>query len=543
MKTKKASPTEPVTVFFYHDPYPNFNKNSHDIVITPKLSNRKDTKFGMGCAIYFRTYDGAYESFNGHCAIQGNNNLNEFFNSVLQSHEPIDARSLKVPFRTLLSDSKSYNLLHNIFGAKRARELLTAAQDIAVATGFHVSWRGFTSSSEFSLGFIRSSEAYFAFRRAKRIIQGLSIKVADARQTFSAALIGKGPNVTFNFLFDKSNFFRGRISVIIGQNGSGKTASLAKLARGLADTKNKSVEITNRPDLNQVLAFIHTSSRRQFTPASEAGMGRARIFTFNPATPKKYDSVPMTQLLVDVARSLGPMYKSLDIFREVLAAEFPNLQLYIPIDHPNNNEPNSNKRDGHADFEDWMRGGEFSQLKQIAQIDHSRPIKFVDERGSERPLSLGQQSFINFCLIALANAGPSSAFIIDEPENFLHPNLISRFMRTLNKILEATQSIAIIATHSPFVVREVQSAQVHVMWESEGLIKVSHPRLQTLGANVASISNEVFGDDLPMHLYEELVVHAKNQSSTFTEALQKYSGELSTEALMLLHKKMDSENA
>ncbi|HDS1738365.1 AAA family ATPase [Pseudomonas putida] len=543
MKTKHPAPMQHVTVRFAYQNQASVDLSHPDIYIIPKQGGRNDSMFGMGCSISFRTKDGYFETFNGHCAVQGFRNLIEFFNNIVQSPESVDARSLKVPFRTLLSDSKSYNILHIIFGAKRARELLTAVQDIAVATAFHAPWRGFTSSSEFSLGFIRSSEAYFAFRRAKRIIQGLSIKAADARQTFSAALIGKGPNVTFNFLFDKSNFFRGRISVIIGQNGSGKTASLAKLARGLADTKNKSVEITNRPDLNQVLAFIHTSSRRQFTPASEAGMGRARIFTFNPATPKKYDSVPMTQLLVDVARSLGPMYKSLDIFREVLAAEFPNLQLYIPIGPPNNNEPSSNKRDGHANFEDWMKGGEFSQLEQIAQIDHARPIKFVDERGTERALSLGQQSFINFCLIALANAGPSSAFIIDEPENFLHPNLISRFMRTLNKILEATQSIAIIATHSPFVVREVQSAQVHVMWESEGLIKVSHPRLQTLGANVASISNEVFGDDLPTHLYEELLVHAKNQSSTFTEALQKYSGELSTEALMLLHKKMDSENA
>ncbi|MNN89722.1 hypothetical protein D3C81_2075780 [compost metagenome] len=81
------------------------------------------------------------------------------------------------------------------------------------------------------------------------------------------------------------------------------------------------------------------------------------------------------------------------------------------------------------------------------------------------------------------------------------------------------------------------------MWDSEGVINVSHPRLQTLGANVASISDEVFGDDLPQHLYEELVTHAKNQSSTFTEALKKYSGELSTEALMLLRKKMEGDNA
>ncbi|MCJ7853071.1 AAA family ATPase [Pseudomonas monteilii] len=543
MKSKQPAPKDLITVRFAHQTFEEDDTESADIYILPKNKYRKDSIFKMGCTIAFKISEGEYEILDGHCAIQEVKNLPEFLSITLQDEESVDARSIKAPFRTLLSDSKSYNILYNRFGSKRAKELLTAAQDIAVSSTFLVPWQGFTSSSEFSLGFIRSSEAYFAYRRAKRIIQGLSIRAADARQTFSAELKGKGPKVTFDFLFDQSNFFRGRISVIIGQNGSGKTASLAKLARGLADTKSQHVAITNRPDLNQVLAFIHTSSRRQFTPASEEGMGRARIFTFNPATPKKYDSVPMTQLLVDVARSVGPMSRSLEIFREVITYEFPSLQLYIPVKSSNNDQPNAQKRDSHVNLEDWMKGGEFSQLEQVAQVDHSRPLKFVDADNNERTLSLGQQSFVNFCLIALSNAGPSSAFIIDEPENFLHPNLVSRFMRTLNKILEATKSIAIIATHSPFVVREVQSAQVHVMWDSEGVINVSHPRLQTLGANVASISDEVFGDDLPQHLYEELVTHAKNQSSTFTEALKKYSGELSTEALMLLRKKMEGDNA
>ncbi|NIF28882.1 AAA family ATPase [Pantoea sp. Tr-811] len=540
---KQPSPIDLITVRFAHQSFEENDTEHADIYIIAKTKYVREKNLKMGCAIAFKIGDGEYEILDGFCAVPDTQNLAFFVSTSLGGEGSIDARSIKVPFRTLLSDSKSYNILYNRFGAKRAKELLTAAQDIAVSSTFFIPWQGFTSSSEFSLGFIRSSEAYFAYRRAKRIIQGLSIRAADARQTFSAELKGKGPKVTFDFLFDQSNFFRGRISVIIGQNGSGKTASLAKLARGLADTKSQNVAITNRPDLNQVLAFIHTSSRRQFTPASEEGMGRARIFTFNPATPKKYDSVPTTQLLVDIARSVDPMYRSLDILREVINYEFPSLQLYIPVKRSDTDQATPQARDGYVNLEHWMEGGEFSQLEQVAQVDHSRFIKFVDGQNNERTLSLGQQSFLNFCLIALSNAGPSSAFIIDEPENFLHPNLISRFMRTLNKILEATKSIAIIATHSPFVVREVQSAQVHVMWESEGAINVSHPRLQTLGANVASISDEVFGDDLPQHLYEELVTHAKNQSSSFTEALKKYSGELSTEALMLLHKKMEGDNA
>jgi predicted ATPase len=543
MKSTPSTSTPPIKVHFALQAEKIIDEAIADIYIIPQKSNRKNHGFEYNCLIAFKVGHDEYDMLDGQCAIQGTTDLKEFLGHTLNSDSTISSHSVRQPFRTLLTDSKSYNILYKQFGSKRAIELLTAVQDIAVATQFSSPWRSFTSSREFSLAFIRSSEALFAYRRAKRIVQGLSIRAADARQNFSAKLIGRGPNVTFNFLYDKDNFFRGRISVIIGQNGSGKTASLSKLARGLADIKSKDVIINDRPDINQVLAFIHTSSRREFTPTSQSGIGRARVFTFNPATPKKYDSIPMTQLLVNIARSLGPLSKSLDILRDVIIQEFPHLKVCIPIKISSTSSQNQNNMEGHVNINDWMKGGELQQLEQIGEIDHSRPIRFVDEDNNVRKLSLGQQSFINFCLVALSNAGPSSAFIIDEPENFLHPNLISRFMRTLNKILDTTKSIAIIATHSPFVVREVQSAQVHVMWERDGVINVSHPRLQTLGANVASISDEVFGDDLPSHLYEELIAHAKKHSSTFAEALKKYSSELSTEALMLLRKKMESEDA
>lgn len=190
-------------------------------------------------------------------------------------------------------------------------------------------------------------------------------------------------------------------------------------------------------------------------------------------------------------------------------------------------------------FSEWKRGGEQRILNNAANVASGQSLRFVDKHGKERKLSLGQQAFLKFILVALANSGPASALIIDEPENFLHPNLISRFMRSLNKILNGTRSIAFVATHSPFVVREVQSAQVHVMRNEEGVLTVRKPRMQTLGANVASISNEVFGDDLPHHLYEELLELTEQESNTFSEALNKYSSELSAEALMRLRRMME----
>ncbi len=245
-------------------------------------------------------------------------------------------------------------------------------------------------------------------------------------------------------------------------------------------------------------------------------------------------------MLIDVARGHDSYGSLLEHLSDIFKTEFGNLSVFVPVKLDQTSQYGRDNIE-YLLFDDWVKGKEPQIFKRTATIAPWKPIKFVDKDGKNRKLSLGQQAFLRFILLALANSGPASAFLIDEPENFLHPNLISRFMRSLNKILKGTRSIAFVATHSPFVVREVQSAQVHVMRDEDGTLKVRKPLMQTLGANVSSISNEVFGDDLPHHLYEELLEIAEKESNTFSEALAKYSSELSTEALMLLRRMMERQ--
>jgi hypothetical protein len=260
----------------------------------------------------------------------------------------------------------------------------------------------------------------------------------------------------------------------------------------------------------------------------------------DPLSTHRRKEGPDTGLLARVARAHDDLDEpSLDYLSSIFREEFPELRAFVPI-REGALATYPHARNGYIPLETWMRaGGEQRQLEAAAAIDTNRELRYYAEDNQLRKASLGQLSFIRFLLAALANAGPASVFAIDEPENFLHPNLISRFMRVLNKVLTSTRSIAIIATHSPFVVREVQSAQVHVMRRDAGETTIVNPLIQTLGANVASISNEVFGDDLPVHLYEELVAEAEIGNMSFEAALKRYAGDLSTEALMLLRRRME----
>ncbi|WP_261500581.1 ATP-binding protein [Acidovorax bellezanensis] len=243
-------------------------------------------------------------------------------------------------------------------------------------------------------------------------------------------------------------------------------------------------------------------------------------------------------MLPEIARGFDERGSRLHSLSQILEAEFPWLVLAVPV-----NDGGRIEIAGKGRFDDlhvWSDNiGEQTRLDAILRLDMNREIEFVDSQHKSRKLSLGQYAFVRFVLIALANAGPGSVIVVDEPENFLHPNLISRFMRVLNHVLNDARSIAIVATHSPFVVREVQAEQVHILANSGEGVVVTSPRMQTLGANVASISDEVFGDDLHEHLYEELLNSEDFRGASISELVEHYAGELSVEALMLLRSKLE----
>lgn len=541
MSTPKVQPNKPLISFLLSKGVAE--KSNAEAFIVPSTQKHKDFDYRIGCSIGFRNKDRHITWMEARCAIKGEKDL---FYAVANLLGPnvfeIYALDMPRPFRTLLSDAKSYGVMRSALGETYAREILYSLRDIATVKSRpnNRDWVSFFEEDVFTHAMVRSSEAYFAYRRGERVLQGLQELDADALKHFSVELKGAGPKTLFEFQFDAQNFLRGRIAVIIGQNGCGKTSALAKLSKVLADKESKLAEISFRPELNQVIVFTHTASLKQFSPSSKEGLARARVFSFNPASPRKHREDSATTLLIDVARGHDSYGSLLEHLSDIFKTEFGNLSVFVPVKLDQTSQYGRDNIE-YLLFDDWVKGKEPQIFRRTATIAPWKPIKFVDKDGKNRKLSLGQQAFLRFILLALANSGPASAFLIDEPENFLHPNLISRFMRSLNKILKGTRSIAFVATHSPFVVREVQSAQVHVMRDDDGTLKVRKPLMQTLGANVSSISNEIFGDDLPHHLYEEFLEIAGKESNTFGEALVKYSSELSTEALMLLRRMMERQ--
>lgn len=477
---------------------------------------------------------------NGKLAVRGKSVLRDLALSLLEggrASAPLDAAG--EPFAALLMEVKMYAALRMELGVVEARQRLEAIHDVALlfAEGRVVpGWSEFFESKVFAQSMVRSSEAYLALRQGARHLTGALQSEVDIRNPFEASLLGRQPRLNFSFRFEQKAL-RGRIAVLVGRNGLGKTTSLAKLARALVDRRYAYARLEPRPEVNQVLAFAHSSSLPLFKQRSGEGSARVRLFSLDAQSRQKKDKDKLSVLLWEITRGFDGTANRLRTLHGILQAEFPSLLLAVPV-----NEGGRIDLGAKGAFEplyQWAYRSEQFSLDTIRLLDKSRDVEFLDDGQKVRKLSLGQQAFIRFVLIALAHAGPGSVILVDEPENFLHPNLISRFMRVLNEVLKDARSIAIVATHSPFVVREVQAEQVHILADVDGGTFVTRPRLQTLGANVASISDEVFGDDLHQHLYEELLDAEEFGGTSISDLITQYEGELSVEALMLVRSRLE----
>lgn len=517
------------------------------MLIAPILNTWNDFGYQIRAEVGLRRSNGEREWLVAFFALKGIKILRAFVESQPDFDDRgIPLSELGVPFASMLTESKSYSMVRRSMGADEGRELLLAIHDVSLlnSEGEAVpGWGEFFVDDIFTHAMTRSSEGHFAFRHGPLVLAGRRTSEVDARQSISVDLTRYGPVVHFDFDFGTASSLRGRMAVIIGKNGCGKTSSLSRLAAGFATDKRQGVSFDSRPAVNQVLVFAHSGAIRHFKQRRDRpGAASVRTFALDPSTSLRTSARERhTRLLVDIARSVDNEFSPLEDLRTIVGDEFPGLKLFIPLRAGLEELVHGQVEVKGAPFIDlqlWMLGGEGRQLTAAGGIDHERDLMFQDSAGQPRALSLGQAAFLNFALNALANAGPASILLIDEPENFLHPNLVSRFMRVLYRVLEGTKSIAILATHSPFVVREVQSAYVHVLRNSEdGTLEVVHPRLQTLGANVASIANEVFGDDLAEHLYELVLNEANITAMPFNQILERFAGELSTEALMYLRRR------
>jgi energy-coupling factor transporter ATP-binding protein EcfA2 len=436
----------------------------------------------------------------------------------------------KVPgrFFTMLRQMDEYRRLVDALGVEELRECLLSINDVVAFNEYRSSaeWLGQALSSDvFGMSFIRSSESYFAFKNAGPLLRGAAYETFDLSSTSLATELPRdGASTPMAFHFDHEGPLPKRIAVIIGKNGVGKSQTLGHIARAaLRDSRTLRDANGERFLFNRLLAFAPTNEAEQVFPVERrAAQVWYRRYTLNRARRAKRNRY-VTDLIVQVARSdqrIG-RDKRWKIFLDAIAAIEDWETIAVPV--------RSGRR--YLPLGELGGSGEQRSLQTYAEVDVTRPPRRHLESG-DYELSSGEISFLTFAAQVCLDVENGSLLLVDEPETHLHPQLISSFIALLNHLLRTTGSVAILATHSVFVVREAFRKQVTVLRRSpDGEVVVDRPTLRTFGADPGAISYFVFGEDSPSELAREVKSNLLASHASWESLYDTYRDELSMEFL------------
>ena len=181
-----------------------------------------------------------------------------------------------------------------------------------------------------------------------------------------------------------------------------------------------------------------------------------------------------------------------------------------------------------------------------------RMVEVFDERGNSvrdrdcvmhmkekiqkhfRRLSSGHKVILLAMTCCVNLMEEKSLVLIDEPENHLHPPLLSAFVNALSYLLRERNGVAIISTHSPVVLQEVPSSCVWKLRRTGREMVAERISVETFGASITTLTSEVFGLEVTESGFHKALRDAVAQGGSFREIAERFDHQLGNEARALL---------
>lgn len=281
----------------------------------------------------------------------------------------------------------------------------------------------------------------------------------------------------------------GRLSVVIGENGTGKTRFLDGVARAFSGLRSDWVS-SGTPSISRVLALSCSAFDEFLIP--------------QPLLEDSYFYIGLRS------------HKGIIDVKEIAAsvAKFVSERI----------QPESRR------LKVW------GQVMANFGLDHLIGLDPASIEKSIRQLGAGYKFACYVFTKVISAIEPRSFILFDEPENHTHPRLLSMMMRSLHRILEEFESFALIATHSPLIVQELPRRQVHLLRCFEGLYpQFTCPADETFGASLSELARKVFALDHGSANFEALLRDLVEQFGP-VRVRDEFADELALAARLLFDK-------
>ncbi|HSO00216.1 MAG TPA: AAA family ATPase [Candidatus Nanopelagicales bacterium] len=344
-------------------------------------------------------------------------------------------------------------------GASVEQDILSALRDVTVDED---AARAFEDEPGFLKSVLRFPEAARIFRYRPLRLHREAPAPAPMAFTYQAQLEGFDEPHVLELSFDLESRRLGRLIALAGENGTGKTRLLARLAWALSGMKHGEV-LPARPPVGRVIAVSYSV---------------LDVFNWPP--------------------SLLPGLYRPDLHRPV----FDNYSYCGLRDIDGRIDPERFFSRLGDDVEEIRRWGRWDlwrgMLNDLRFIEKEPDLGRALEKGDDafisvaRRLGAGQKLAIGVMSRLLATMRNGSFVLIDEPELNLHPALLAGVLRTLNAWLEEFDAHGLLSTHSPLVLQEIPGRNVRVLNVLDRRPIVRRYEAESFGQSLSEIVAEAF---------------------------------------------------
>jgi hypothetical protein len=383
-----------------------------------------------------------------------------------------------------LGQSLSYYQTVKQLGGNLYPAILEGLQDVvynpAIVDDF-VTNRGFRDSLERFGSSVRAiSDAAPLFRIAQQ-------REAGEKLSFRFRTAVGGPEFVIPFSFNDAAKIPGRINALIGYNGTGKTRLLGNLAQvAHADLKT-------RATTDFVARHGGFVDQHDLRFSSVMTVSYSAFDTFEVPGGRNQDEQDQLNQTGEV---FGHVYSGLRAFSGPESHDADRLKtpneladdFSAALSRTNRPERRGVTRDAIAQVL-----SEPSFLRLGVDLDSIYESNFM---ASIFPrMSTGHKIVLTIVLQLGAHLNPRSLVLMDEPESHLHPPLLTALLRGINGMLDAYDSFAVIATHSPVILQEIPCRYVYILRRFNNVTIVERPERETFGENVGFLTRNVFNLD------------------------------------------------
>lgn len=404
-------------------------------------------------------------------------------------------------FCSLGLNSYYYKNLVDYFGKEMAYEVLDYLGDVAVDINRR---EAFEDEKGYKVSLLRDLSSEKALREAKMIIEDRSpAKFFSFNYEFHTPYNSE-TEVVWKVPVSYEPSILGRVFGVVGENGVGKTSMLKKFVEDFVSKELGGFKF--KPLFNSLNVISSVSSDNY--PNQEAADNIPYNYYNLDQTRENYDRILGAADRISTSKTLVNNRSKLDLYRDILTEVMG----------------------------DWI-APVFDEIESDEWDDYELVLNKAELGALLPELSSGQLHILALATYLIADMHLSSLVIIDEPEVHLHPSSVVDFMLFLSNILRKFQSYAIIATHSPLIVREMINTNVYKFVRSnENVPLISRVAYDTFGEDISTLYNRIFGYDESMSLFTKIVETKARKNRRLT--VKDIEDELSSELPMNLNARL-----